>query len=66
MFKFKRKSSSSSRGHAVRVEHSGARTVDLYKALRSDNGRRALDGIVELGNDAASLRGFEHLARRKG
>lgn len=64
MFKLKRKASSG-RGHAVRVEHSGARTVDLYKALRSDNGRAALDGIVELGRDAASLRGFEHL-RRKG
>lgn len=66
MFKLKRKLPSRVCGHAVRVERSGARTVDLYKALQSDNGRHALDGIVELGRDAASLRGFERLVPKKG
>lgn len=52
------------RDNAVRIERTGARSVDLQKALTSDNGSRALKGIIELGHDASQLRGFGRLATR--
>lgn len=59
---FKRKAINSVPSGAVSIERSGARTVDLYKALTSSNGRRVLDGIAGLSRDAGRLKGFRPIA----
>lgn len=65
MSMFKRKVTNPAPNGAVSVEPSGARAVDLYKALTSHNGRRVLDGIADLSRDAERLKGFQPIAGKQ-
>jgi len=53
------------RSSAVQIEPTGARSVDLQKALTSENGSKALKGIIQLGRDADQLRGFSRLVKAR-